>query len=50
MQVYKRISFIQLNSGWQTYVFPVQGGHLRYKFIATNKELNIAIKRCQESG
>ncbi|CAD5989609.1 hypothetical protein PCC9214_05612 [Planktothrix tepida] len=50
MQVFKQVSYVQILKGWQTYVFPVSGGFLRYKLLTTSQELEEAKERCHLEG
>lgn len=50
MRVYKRVSYVQIDSGWQTYIHPVNGEFIRFKLIETPDELETAIARCKQAG
>jgi hypothetical protein len=50
MQIYKRVSYVQVAQGWQTYVYPVNGGFIRYKLLTSTEALADAIAQCQKSG
>ena len=50
MQIFKQVSYVQTQEGWQTYVFPIEGGFLRYKLLTTLAELEQAKKQCTLQG
>ncbi|MGH2414187.1 MAG: hypothetical protein ACRDEA_10955 [Microcystaceae cyanobacterium] len=50
MQLLKRMSYIRLKDGWQTYLFGSDFKPLPYKFLATQTELEEAIAQCQQQG
>jgi hypothetical protein len=50
MQIYKRVSYVRVTEGWQTYIYPISGGFLRYKLIVSSEALALAIDRCEKTG
>lgn len=50
MKIYKRISYVQVNAGWQTYIHPVDKEFLRFKLLTTQSELTAAIAQCKQAG
>ncbi len=53
MLVYKRISYVQIEDGYQTYIHPVSrdsGEFIRYKLLKTKDELEDALNKCIAAG
>jgi len=50
MLVYKRISYVQIEDGYQTYIHPVYEEFIRYKLLKTKDELEDALNKCREAG
>ncbi|MBW4642655.1 MAG: hypothetical protein KME52_19425 [Desmonostoc geniculatum HA4340-LM1] len=50
MLVYKRISYIQTENGYQTYIHPVYRNFIRYKLLNNKDELEDALNKCREAG
>ncbi|MGH2416261.1 MAG: hypothetical protein ACRDEA_21735 [Microcystaceae cyanobacterium] len=50
MKVLKRVSYIQTQNGWQTYLLTSNFHPIRYKFISSKEELESVIARCQQQG
>ncbi|NEU71732.1 hypothetical protein PI95_003805 [Hassallia byssoidea VB512170] len=46
---YKRMAYCQLEDKFVTYIFPVSGGHIRYK-ILNPSEIKTAIFQCNKAG
>ncbi|MFB2877772.1 hypothetical protein [Floridanema aerugineum] len=50
MRVFKQVSYVQISQGWQTYVFPVRGGFVRYKLLPTLRDFEQAKENCIRQG
>lgn len=50
MALDKRITYVRVDGGWQTYLHPIDGGFVRYKFLQTSTQLEVAIARCKQAG
>ncbi|MBO3458455.1 hypothetical protein [Aetokthonos hydrillicola] len=53
MLIYKRISYVQIENRYQTYIHPVSGNHaefIRYKVLENKDELEDALNKCREAG
>lgn len=50
MLVYKRISYVQIENGYQTYIHPFSGEFIRYKLLKNKDELEDALNKCREAG
>jgi DNA-binding transcriptional regulator YhcF (GntR family) len=48
--ILKQVSYVQVNQGWQTYVFELNFRPIPYKFLANQRELEQAIHKCQQAG
>jgi DNA-binding transcriptional regulator YhcF (GntR family) len=50
MNYLKRMSFIKLKGGWQTYIFTSALKPIAHKFLTTQEELDAAIEACKKKG
>ncbi|MBE9017558.1 hypothetical protein IQ272_15710 [Chroococcidiopsidales cyanobacterium LEGE 13417] len=50
MALDKRITYVRVDGGWQTYLHPIDRGFVRYKFLQTSTQLEVAIARCKQAG
>ncbi len=50
MALDKRITYVRVDGGWQTYLHPTDGGFVRYKLLQTSTQLEVAIARCKQAG
>jgi hypothetical protein len=50
MALNKRITYVRVDGGWQTYLHPINGGFVRYKFLQSSTQLEAAIARYKQAG
>ncbi len=50
MKYLKRVSYVKLQNGYQTYLFTVDLQPVRYKLFPTDEELNEAIYQAKAKG
>ncbi len=50
MSYLKQVSYIELQRGYQTYIFKTNLDPIRYKFFPTSEELNQAIEKARNQG
>lgn len=50
MTYLKQVSYIELNNGFQTYIFKTNLEPIRYKFFSTTEALNDALEKAKCQG
>ncbi len=50
MNYLKQVSYVELRSGYQTYIFKTNLDPIRYKFFSTRVELNDALEKARNQG
>jgi DNA-binding transcriptional regulator YhcF (GntR family) len=48
--ILKQVSYIEVNEGWQTYVFDLNLKSIRYKLLTNKEELETAINNCKKAN
>lgn len=52
MIYYKRMIYVAVGDGFQTYIYPACGTepYIRYKFLPNQVELDEAVEKCKNAG
>ncbi|OWY67886.1 hypothetical protein B7486_28975 [cyanobacterium TDX16] len=52
MIYYKRMTYVAIGDGFQTYIYPACGTapYIRYKLLPNRAELDEAVEKCQNAG
>ncbi len=50
MSYLQRVSYVEQQNGYQTYLFTTNLEPIRYKFFSTKEELNEALEKAKEKG
>jgi hypothetical protein len=52
MIYYKRMTYVAIDDGFQTYIYPACGTapYIRYKFLPNRAELDEAVGKCKNAG
>ena len=46
----KQVTYLEVNQGWQTYVFDLNFKPIKYKLLTNKSELEIAINNCKNAN
>ena len=52
MIYYKRMIYVAIGDGFQTYIYPAcdTASYIRYKFLPNREELDEAVGKCKNAG
>jgi DNA-binding transcriptional regulator YhcF (GntR family) len=50
MLIQKRLSYVQIGKGYQTYIFTPDGQYHSYKYFDSKEELEQSIAKAKEAG